>query len=63
MGLSLAPMIGTTLIFNPGMLTKALVATAAIFGGSAAFAYLRPRGSLLYLQGIIYYIYYSEKDP
>jgi len=42
-------MIGGTLIFNPEMLTKALVAAGAIFGGSATFAYLRPRGSLLYL--------------
>jgi hypothetical protein len=52
-GLSLAPMIGASLIFNPGMLTKALVATGAIFGGSAAFAFMRPRSSLLYLQGFI----------
>jgi hypothetical protein len=48
-GMSLAPIIGASLFFNPGMLTSALVATVAIFGGSAAFAYMRPRGSLLYL--------------
>jgi len=53
-GLSLAPMIGESLILNPGMLTKALVVTGAIFDGSAAFASLRPRGSLLYLQGLFY---------
>ena len=49
MGLTISPLIASTLMFYPAVLPKALMASTAVFAGCSAFAYLRPKSSLLYL--------------
>ncbi|MFO0131200.1 MAG: Bax inhibitor-1 family protein [bacterium] len=51
MGLGISPLIASTLMFYPAVLPKALLASTAVFGGCSIFAYMKPKSSLLYLQG------------
>ena len=50
-GLMMAPILGKFFLINPLIIPTALAVTSTICSGAALYAYLKPKGSLLWLGG------------